>query len=94
LSWFLINIFTNYSIYIVGLSGFVGIICYRLFFLLFLFGAHIFFNFYFSLTSETILEWLWEICTTTFFMIIFYLIISSFTNHLKPHYISIKNIPN
>lgn len=90
LSWFLINIFTNYSMYMVGLAGLIGMISYRLLFILFLLGTRIFFNFNFSLTKEALLEWLWEIILTVIFVVILYLIISSFSGRFKPHYVAIK----
>jgi len=95
ISLFIINktlryLFTNYSYYMVGMISLLGMLCYRVLFSMLIFFSYIFFKTNFSISTETAKEWFYELCLTTIFIILFYLLISFFTKRSRPHYVSLN----
>lgn len=90
LSWFLFNIFTNRSIFIVFLSGFLGIVVYRLLFFGTLFVVDFFIKKPFAVTTTMLPSLLYEASFTAVILTLFYLITSSFIKRLNPRYVKIE----
>lgn len=85
LSWLLIKIFTNHSLPMVGLAGLIGMITYRLLFLIFMEIAAR--NTGFEFTKELTVQWLLESLATTAGLLIFYVISIRFVKRLRPQYV-------
>lgn len=97
INWFLMNIFTNRSIYIMFLSCFFGLFLYKfLFIVLIILGDFLLYfkrNLFFSWESY-LLESFWEIILTSFLGVLFLFTLSLFFKSLNPKYIKLdkKNI--
>jgi len=86
--WFLLNIFTNRSLYMVFLSSATGLILYRILF----FGFMGIYNF---LThqplfpgAEILSDVMWEVLLSSSVLLVFYFVSSKFIKKLDPNYIS------
>jgi len=86
-SWFLLNIFVDRSVYIVLLSGILGVLGFRLLKVL-LSGILLKYNFLSS--TEILIDWLWEIALTAATLAVFYFFTSLFTKRLHPEYIRLN----
>jgi hypothetical protein len=94
LSLILLTVFTNYSIYIVFLSGIIGMFLYRTIFVLFYF-LNTFFKLplTYSLTTELFIDWGWETILTSLLLTVVYFISTRFIKKLKPNYIQTTKHP-
>lgn len=85
--WFVRNVFTNYSFYMVVSITLLSLICYRLIW----YGAmtilSIFTTTLSSVTREVVKDWSYEILVTASTIIILYIIVAWITPYFKPHYI-------
>lgn len=91
LGWFLKNIFTNHSFYIVFLISILSMLWYHLIFLLIAYIFHFFSPFSFNISTQNLREWLTEILFTSGTTTILYLLISVFNKRKVSHYIGIKD---
>lgn len=86
--WLLVNFFTNRSLYIVFLAGFLGITIFRFSFIIFLLIVNLF-NADFTISwPEILTNILYEITLTTGVFFLFYLLTRLFFKRLNPKYIS------
>lgn len=92
ITWFLLNIFTNRSFYIVILSSFLGTLLYRLLHVAFTLFA----DFFVALNQTLFFSWgdfmvetLWEMLFTSVLATIFYIITYLSFRGLNPKYIKI-----
>ncbi len=86
--WLLINFFTNRSLYIVFLAGFLGITIFRFSFIALLLMANLF-NTDFAISwPEIFTNIFYEITLTTGLFFFFYLFTRLFFKRLNPKYIS------
>lgn len=86
--WLLVNFFTNRSLYIVFLAGFLGISIFRFSFILLLLAAN-FFNPNFTLSwPEIFTNIFYEITLTTGVFFFFFLFTRLFFKRLNPKYLS------
>lgn len=86
--WLLVNFFTNRSLYIVFLAGFLGITIFRFSFIAFLLAANLF-NSNFAISwPEMFTNIFFEITLTTGVFFFFYLLTRLFLKRLNPKYIS------
>ncbi len=90
--WLLVNFFTNRSLYIVFLAGFLGITIFRFSFVAFLLTANLF-NVSFAISwPEIFTNIFYEIVLTTGVFFFFYLITRLFFKRLNPKFISRHHI--
>lgn len=89
-SWFLLNIFTNRSIYIVLVSGFLGLTSFRIFYWLFFSLTNLFKSAPLHLPSSFLNESLWSITLSSIALAVFYSVTSLFITRLKPEYLHTK----
>lgn len=87
IGWFLFNIFTNRSLYIVFLSAFLGLLLYRLLFVLILYILNLFKGGYQLLLPEILLNIFLEIILTAGVLTFFYFLTTLFIRRLNPAYI-------
>lgn len=88
--WFLLNIFTNRSLYMVFLSTFIGLIIYRILFFIILAVWNLFSHVALWPGAESLAEIAWEIALTPCALLIFYLLASKLTKRLDPNYIALS----
>jgi len=88
INWFLKNIFTNRSVYIIFLSSLMSVIIFRIFFFIFLIFSNLFFKQDFFLSAEIIINMGWEALFTAIVSIFFYYLIR---RYLNPIYIDFRN---
>lgn len=88
--WFLLNIFTNRSLYMVFLSTFIGLIIYRAVFFVILALYNLFSRVALWPGKEALAEIGWEIALTPCALLIFYLLASKLTRRLDPNYIALS----
>jgi hypothetical protein len=89
LNWLLTKVLTNYSIYIIAFTGFLGVVSYRFFFLSFFFFRAFMLREPVYISNELLLGWVSETAVTTLGLLLIYAISSIFNKQLKPHYISL-----
>lgn len=87
ISWFLFNIFTNRSPYIVFLSAFLGLLLYRLLFALILYLLNLFKGGYPLLLPEILFNIFLEIILTSGVLTFGYWLTTLFIRRLNPAYI-------
>lgn len=90
--WFVLNIFTNYSLYMVVSVAFLNLLCYRIIWYSIATLLNIFSDTHIFITSEVLRQWFYEILMTGFLLILLYIIMSRVTPYFKPNYI--KRITN
>lgn len=86
-SWFLFNLLTNRSLYIVFLAGFSGLLLYRFLFILILFILNLFKGGAPLLLPEVLLNIFLEIILTSLALVVFYFLTSLFIRRLNPAYV-------
>ncbi len=88
-SWLLLALFTNHSSAIAFLVGLIGMVVYRILFLLLTFFAT-FFKYQLVFSGNVALEWLAEIILTNIFLVVAYFISQRFFKRLQPQYVKLN----
>ncbi len=90
LDWFLANVFTNHSWYIVFFSGLIGLICYRVGFFLFLGAVAIIKQDTLSFNLPLVTDIALEVVLTATTLAGLYLATALFLKRLDPKYITVN----
>ena len=89
--WVLLNIFTNRSIYMIWLTGVMGVIIYRAWFLLIWIFINIITKTDFTVGVEFLQNLFWEALLTSTLLVLIYTLTITFGKKLRPDYIVIKD---
>lgn len=92
IGWFLLNIFTNRSLYMVFLSSIIGLTFYRILFFIFLGIYNLITHDSVLPAKEVLMDVAWEIILSSIALLVFYFISSKFIRKLNPNYISTKEV--
>ena len=87
MTWLLFRVFTNHSLLMVGLTGLMGMLCYRILFSIFM--VTVARSTGFEINSSLLVEWLLETSITTLGLVVLYGSTTRFIKRLKPQYIKV-----